>query len=89
MIYLSDVVAAYKSVVKEKEALEASFTALSSAAETTPSHVATNETNKEGAKATETVGEAEGNQSVEDPLGVNKKVRLILRTSFCVLLTYL
>ncbi|KAK3702795.1 hypothetical protein RRG08_042779 [Elysia crispata] len=70
---LRDVVAAYKSVVKEKEALEASFTALSSAAETTPSHVATNETNKEGAKATETVGEAEGNQSVEDPLGVNKK----------------
>lgn len=64
---LRDVVAAYKSVVKEKEALEASFTALNSASEGSSSHPTTNECDHESSR------EPVDSQSPEDPLGVIKK----------------
>ncbi|GFR88043.1 GRIP and coiled-coil domain-containing protein 1 [Elysia marginata] len=70
---LRDVVAAYKSVVKEKEALEASFAALNTASEGASSSSATAESDKERYSSSETLGEAEGDQTPEDPLGVNKK----------------
>ena len=68
--------AAYKSVVKEKEALEASFSALNSASEVSPDHATTTETNKESAEPSETQEDREDAQTLEDPLGVNKKVIL-------------
>ncbi|GFO27506.1 grip and coiled-coil domain-containing protein 1 [Plakobranchus ocellatus] len=69
---LRDVVSAYKSVVKEKEALEASFSALNSVTKDGSNYDAASETSSEGDGAKRS-DEGENTVSPEDPLGVNKK----------------
>ncbi|KAK7104743.1 GRIP and coiled-coil domain-containing protein 1-like [Littorina saxatilis] len=65
---LRDVVSAYKSVVKEKEALDASLAALS----TTSNPPSSNSKEKDGATTEDSAdGEAEQSQETSDPLGVN------------------
>ncbi|KAL8590069.1 hypothetical protein ACOMHN_034300 [Nucella lapillus] len=67
---LRDVVSAYKSVVKEKDALEASLSALSAPSTSTSS--STPQENTPNASEGATDGETAPSQEPPDPLGVNR-----------------